>query len=202
MRCERSIKTTLFLLMLAACSRETPAPEPPKTAAPPPVVTNTSALPPMTQPSARYEDAVDWLRSAPELRFTVRDGALHAEGTMERATVGAETIEATVDGQQWRAKSGPQGVAWERRDGGAWAAADTPTFGSRLWQRVTLAFDPQKKEGTAQLVADEAGSVHYRFTDANSGDVHDVWVSKTGGYIERITIGDAVEMKFEIPQVQ
>ena len=63
---------------------------------------------------------------------------------------------------------------------------------ARLQQRVTLAFDPQKKEGAPQLV--EAG--HYRFTNANTGEIHDVWVSPDNR-ITRMTIGDSFELKIE-----
>jgi hypothetical protein len=85
-------------------------------------------------------------------------------------------------------------VTWERRSGGSWKAADAPPFGNRLYQRITLAFDPQKIEGNAQLVGAEGTSNHYRFTDANTGNVHDVWVRQSDSHVEKMTIGDIMQM--------
>ena len=76
---------------------------------------------------------------------------------------------------------------WCELEGGG-----APAFGKRVYQRVTLAFDPQKKEGAAQLV--EPG--HYRFTNAKHSEVHDVWVTD-GSRVQRMKIGDAVELRIE-----
>ena len=84
------------------------------------------------------------------------------------------------------------------RKGNAWNAAPAPAYGNRLYQRVTLAFDPQKKEGDAQLIATDGTSNHYRFTNANTGEVHEVWVSAKDGHVERMKIGDAFEMTLKV----
>jgi hypothetical protein len=114
---------------------------------------------------------------------------------MTRQTVGAESVELKANGEEWRAKSGLQGVTWERRSGGKWVATAAPQYGNRLFQRVTIAFDPQKKEGAAQLAGTEGTSNRYRFTNANSGEVHEVWVAQSDSHVERIKIGDTVDLK-------
>lgn len=132
-----------------------------------------------------YADAVTWFRSTPGFHFELTDGTVRATGEMVRPTVGAERVTATVNGETWAADAGPKGVVWRR--GGKTAPA--PEWSNRVWQRVTVAFDPEKREGEAQLV--EPG--HFRFTDANSGAVHDVWVHDDGS-IAKMTIGDAVTL--------
>lgn len=177
------------IVLFAACSRESAAP-PAQTAtvatAPAPAASTTVPAPQVG--AASYDDAMNWFRSAPAFRFVIDEAGVHAEGEMKRGTVGAETATFRVNGEEWRATSGVRGLTWERRGGNTWSAADTPAWGGRLYQRITVAFDPQKKEGTAQAV--EPG--HFRFTDANSGAVHDVWVRD--GRIERMKIGDSMEM--------
>ena len=182
MRCERLIKYAAFLVLLTACSRETPAPasETASAAAEPPVTATTAPAPPKT-----YEDAVVWFRSTPGFHFVVEENRVRAEGDMQRPTVGAETMRATVNGEEWTAESTAKGVIWKR--GGKETPA--PEWGNRLYQRVTVAFDPQKSEGSAQLL--DPG--HYRFTDANSGALHDVFVNEAG-QITKMTIGDAMTM--------
>jgi hypothetical protein len=162
------------------------------TTAPPAAVSTTSAAPVPVATSGSYDDAMLWLGSAPAFHFVLDEGGVHAEGNLTRRTVGSESIRIRVNGEEWRASSGVKGVAWERRNGASWKAADAPEYGNRVYQRVTLAFDPQKKEGTAQLV--EPG--HYRFTNANTGEVHDVWVTD-GNRVQRMKIGDAVELRIE-----
>lgn len=142
-----------------------------------------------------YDKALIWLRTAKTFAFVLDEAGVHAEGRMRRETVGAETVDVKVNGEEWRAKSGAQGVTWERRGGGKWSAAAAPVWGNRVFQRVTLAFDPQKKEGTAQLAGSEGTANHYRFTNANTGEVHDVWVAQSDNHVERIKIGNAFEMK-------
>ena len=186
MRYERFCYYTIFLLAMA-CSRETPVPSETTTTAPPaPATVAKPAATPAT--GGAYDEAVLWFRSAPAFRFVIDEAGVHAEGNLTRKTIGMESVRFRANGEEWRATAGPQGVAWER--GGK--AADAPAFGNRLYQRVTLAFDPQKKEGTAQLV--EAG--HYRFTNANTGEVHDVWVTRDNR-ISRMKIGDAFELRIE-----
>jgi len=185
MRCERLF--VFSLLFVIACSKETPAP-PPAPAGP--KVTATAAAPEPARVASRaasYEEAVIWFRSTPAFRFAITEGGVRGEGEMRRKTVGAEVVTVKVNGEEWRAEAGPKGVTWTRNG----AAAETPEWGNRLYQRVTVAFDPQKVEGTAQLVDD-----HYRFTNANSGELHEVWVAPDG-HIERMTIGSSVDLKIE-----
>jgi hypothetical protein len=184
MRHERFWISTIFLTAIA-CSREAPAPPPAATTttAPPAAAVTTTAA-----KSGSYDEAMLWLRSAPAFRFVLDESGVHAEGNLRRETIGRETVQIRVNGEEWRATAGMKGVVWER--GGK--AAEAPPWGNRIYQRVTLAFDPQKKEGTAQLV--EPG--HYRFTNSNTGEVHDVWVT-ADDRVQRMKIGDAVELKIE-----
>jgi hypothetical protein len=142
-----------------------------------------------------YEEALVWLRSTPGFSFVIEEAGLRAEGRMTRKTIGAEVLEVRANGEEWRASTGPQGVSWERRSGGKWTAAQAPQYGNRLYQRVTLAFDPQKKEGAAQLAGTEGASNRYQFTNANTGEVHEIWVAQGDSHVERIKIGETMEMK-------
>lgn len=181
---------------MIACSRETPAPQETATARPAtadPAAVSTAAGTPPSVNRGTYEEAMVWFRSNPGFRFVLTEGGVRAEGELQRETVGAEVISVRANGEEWRAEAGPKGVTWKR--GGAEAPA--PAWGSRLYQRVTVAFDPQKVEGDAQLVPGEAGVNHYRFTNANTGEVHDVWVDPADAHIRRMKIGDAVEMTIE-----
>lgn len=135
--------------------------------------------------TASYEDAMDWFRSTPGFRFTITEAGVRAEGELTRKTVGAEVVTMNVNGEQWRASSGPQGVTWTRNG----AATQPPAWGPRLYQRITIAFDPKKLEGTAQLV--EPG--HYRFTNANTREIHDLWLDGSAR-IQRMKIAGTMEM--------
>lgn len=199
MRSTRNVYFALALatLFTASCGQETPAPDavPTTTAAsPPPIAPTPAAARPV---DASYDAALDWLRSTDGFRFTLRDGEVRGEGEVRRATIGAESMTLrTDDGVEWRAATSAAGVEWERREGAGWRATTEPAFGNRVYQRVTIPFDPQKKEGEAQLLSSDGDVNHYRFTDANTGRVHDLYVSRTGGHIERLTIGDDVEVSF------
>ncbi|HYO75518.1 MAG TPA: hypothetical protein VE010_03575, partial [Thermoanaerobaculia bacterium] len=144
--------------------------------------------------AATYEEAMKWFGAAPAFRFVLTEGNVRAEGTLARKTIGMEIVEFRANGDEWRATATARGVEWQRRSGGKWSAADAPPYGNRVYQRVTLAIDPQKREGLAQLVPGEGNSNLYRFTNANSGEVHEVWVAKSDGHIERMKIGDSFEM--------
>jgi hypothetical protein len=122
---------------------------------------------------------------------------VRAEGTMTRPAIGAEKIEFRAKGEEWRASAGPKGVSWQKHAGGKWKDAAAPDYGNHLYQRVTLAFDPAKKEREAQFVASEGDANHYRFTDANTGHVHDVWVNKADNHVERISIAGVMEMTIQ-----
>ncbi len=203
MRYERFCIITSFLIAIS-CSRETPAPPaaPTQTTATTsvsaPVTTSKSTTEPPARSGGSYKEAMLWLRSAPAFHFVVDEGGIHAVGDLTRRTIGAESVRIRANGEEWRATSGARGVAWELRKGSAWAAAPAPAYGNRLYQRVTLAFDPQKKEGDAQFVATEGTANHYRFTNANTGEVHDVWVNVADNHVERMKIGTAFEMKVKI----
>ncbi|HEX8255424.1 MAG TPA: hypothetical protein VF846_19950 [Thermoanaerobaculia bacterium] len=198
MRCERF---TLFLLLFAACSRETPAPVEQRSAAKQPV-TVTAPIPAPVKPvpvdAATYDEAMKWFGSAPAFQFVLTEGTVRAEGTLARKTIGMEIVEFRANGDEWRATATARGVEWQRRGGGKWSVADAPPYGNRVYQRVTLAIDPQKREGTAQLVSSEGDSNLYRFTNANSGEVHEVWVAKSDGRIERMKIGDSFDMTIAV----
>ena len=182
MRCESFIKCSVLLLLVAACSRETPAPMQQ-------TPTTTSAATPAPAPApaqrATYEDAMNWFRTTPGFHFVAQEGTVRAEGDVERERVGAERVRMTIGGEAWAAESGARGVVWSRNG----KEAPAPENGNRLFQRVTVAFDPQKTERQAQLVEPN----HFRFTDANSGAVHDVWVTDEGR-IAKMTIGETFSM--------
>lgn len=184
----------VFVALVLACSPEAPAPPPPS----PATDTVTTQAPAVTATSVpqlqrgTYDEALLWLRSAPRFAFTIVDGDLRAEGGMTRKTPGAEKVKFRAKGDQWEAEAQPQGIVWKRNG----KPADPPEFGNRVYQRVTLAIDPQKKEGVPMLVSTEGETNLYRFTDANSGEIHEVSVRKSDSSVARMKIGDKVEITF------
>lgn len=188
----------IFCLAFAgACSREIPEPAP---ATPAQTQTTETAAPAATTATSvpelqkgTYDEALLWFRSAKRFRFVVDEAGVHAEGELTRKTPGAEQVRFRASGEQWEAAATAQGVTWKR--GGK--ASDPPPYGVRLYQRVTVVFDPQKIEGVPMLVSTEGPSNLYRFTNANTGEVHEVWVRKSDSSFERMKIGDKVELKFE-----
>ncbi len=185
MRCKRFPKYAFLIVFVAACSRETPAPSTTTESAP--TITSVATAP----ASTRYEDAVRWFRSTPGFHFRLEEGGVRAEGEMTRPTVGAEELRVTVNAEEWTAKAGAKGVVWQR--GGEEVAP--PEWGNRVFQRVTIAFDPEKSEGNAQLV----GPRHYRFTDANTGAVHNVGVDDAG-HITEIRIDNSFWIRLTDPR--
>ena len=187
----------IFLTLTIACSRETPAP--PATTSTTPVTTTTAPPATTTQipqlEKGTYDEALLWLRSTHGFHFVLDEGSVHAEGEMKRATPGAEKVQFRVKNDEWLAEASAQGVTWKRRSGGKWAQATQPEYGNRVYQRVTFAFDPQKKEGVPLLVSREGETNLYRFTNANTGEVHEVWVRKSDAHIERMKIGETMELK-------
>jgi hypothetical protein len=137
-----------------------------------------------------YDEALLWMRSTPRFTFTLEDDGVRAEGEMTRKTPGAEKVRFRADGQSWQAEATAQGIVWKR--GGK--PVDAPPFGNRVYQRLTLAIDPQKKEGVPLLVSTEGETNLYRFTDANTGSVHEVSVRKSDSSIARIKIGEKVDL--------
>jgi hypothetical protein len=184
------------LALAVACSPETPAPPqtpvPTTTTAPPPVATTTS-VPELQKGS--YDEALVWFRATDGFRFALDDHGVHAEGEVTRKTPGTEKVQFRADGAEWLAETNAQGVTWKRREGSAWKSVESPDFGPRLYQRVTLPFDPQKKEGVPLLASSEGTTNLYRFTNANTGEVHELWVRKNDAAVERLKIGDAVDLR-------
>src|SRR5258708_22932784 len=117
---------------------------------------------------------------------------------MTRQTPGMERVRFKAgDGATWTGEAKASGVVWNR-DGKHELSA--PDITNRVWQRTTMVLDPQKKEGTAQLAGVEtiAGEPcnHYHFTNANSGEANDVWVSKKDGRIVKWKAGaSALELR-------
>jgi hypothetical protein len=185
MSCKRLPKYALLIVFAFACSRESASPEQaPAPASPSPEVAKVSTAP--TEPAEpRYDESVRWFRVTPGFHFVVEEDGVRAEGDMTRPRIGAEEVRVAVKGDEWTAKTDRNGVTWQK----AGKDAAPPPWGSRLFQRVTVAFDPQKTEGDAQVVEPR----HFRFTDANSGAVHDVWVDEAGR-IAKITIGRSFSM--------
>lgn len=183
----------VFVALLAACSRETPAPT---STAPATETAATTQPPPVTETrvpelqKGTYDEALLWMRSAPHFSFKLTDGDVRAEGEMTRKTIGAEKVRFRANGEQWEAAATAQGIVWKR--GGK--PADAPDYGNRVYQRITLPIDPQKKEGVPLLVSTEGETNLYRFTDANTGYVHEVSVRKSDSSIARIKIGDKVDL--------
>lgn len=187
----------LCLVLPLACSREQAAPPAPSlpaatstATAQPPVVTQTS-MPELQK--GTYDEAMLWLRSTRGFRFVLDDGGVHAEGEMTRTTPGAERVQFRAGGTEWQAAATPQGVIWKKRTGASWTATTAPDYGGRIYQRVTVVFDPQKKEGVPLLVSRAGGQSLYQFTNANSGERHEVSVREDGS-IARMKIGEKVEL--------
>lgn len=118
---------------------------------------------------------------------------VQAEGEMTRSTPGMERVRFKAsDGISWIGEAKPAGVVWSRNGKHEQAP---PDITNRVWQRTTMVLDPQKKEGGPQLAGTEplAGELlnHYHFTNANSGEANDVWVSSTDGRITKWIAGDS-----------
>lgn len=192
----RRLLLIAFALSVVSCSRETPAPPvtnttpTPQSTAPAPTITNVAPV----ADKGTYDEAMLWLKSAPGFRFTLKDHGVSLEGEMKRPRVGVEQVTFKADGAEWRGEAGVRGVVWSKRNGSSWKEATPPDYAGRVFQRVTFAFDPQKKEGSAQLASSDATSNLYRFTDANTGLVHEVRVNKNDAHIETLRIGDDVAL--------
>ena len=184
------MKRAVLVLLLAACARHETPPPPPSTKA-------TPASPPARQvvvPKPRgvstpakcagdgsYEQAVECFRMSSGFRFRVASPAVTASGTLRRPRIGEEQV--TVG--EWSAQAKAGGIAWTRNGK---AATPAPEL-ERLYQRLTLWLDPQKKEGGPQLVDGKGNTNHYHFTDANSGEAYDVVVAKDDGRIVDVRAG-------------
>jgi hypothetical protein len=188
--------TSAAALLVLACGRESKQPST-ATTSPGPKIRQTTTAPapdaPKVIPLYRYPDAIDWFRSTKGFRFTLSEGNATVSGEMARPAIGAERVHFRQDGVNWLGASRSSGLQWYREVNGQWVReARPPEAADRIFQRVTVAFDPQKKEPEALLVAAESlgGEVcqHYRFTNANTLDVHDVWIRRRDGSFARISV--------------
>jgi Domain of unknown function (DUF4412) len=196
-------RALLALFVLAACGREIRAPEPQSTQTPTPKPAPGNVTVPVSRPrivlSAQrcggdggYAAGIDCFRVTAGYRFVIVDGAAHADGEMARRTPGAENVRFRLTGKsgsdgEWLGIAKQSGIVWYR-DGKR--VNGEPAIVDDIYQRTTLVFDPQKKEREAKLggveTIDSIDCNHYRFTDANNGEVHDVWISKSTGDFVRI----------------
>jgi hypothetical protein len=199
--------TLALLLLVVACRQERPAPPAPQQNRPPAPKPAAAVHPPLTPPKVNrstpdrcagdgsYGQAVDCFRSTSRAVFSiVEPKGLRAEGEMTRSTIGAEREQFTLHGAgrddgEWSAETKATGVIWTH---GGKRTPSEPPVADRIWQRTTLYIDPQKKEGEAQRAGNESVGgeecIRYRFTDANNGDLHDVWISTADGHIVRIKV--------------
>ncbi|HEX2831549.1 MAG TPA: hypothetical protein VHW00_00960 [Thermoanaerobaculia bacterium] len=159
-----------------------------------PSVTSVTTAAPIVEERASYDAAMTWLKSNPGFRFALKERNVVAEGELKRPRVGMEVVTFKAEGAEWRGEAGLRGVVWSMRNGNSWKEATPPEYAARMYQRVTVAFDPQKKEGTAQLASSDANANVYRFTDANTGNVHEIRVNRKDAHIESMKIGDDVEL--------
>jgi hypothetical protein len=127
-----------------------------------------------------YGAAVECIRIAAALKFKSSDG----DGEMTRPTSGAERLVVHAKDGEWIAESKRSGIVWTH-DGRP--ANEVPQKLAKLWERLTIFPDPQKKEGAPKLSME--GEVRrYDFTDANTGDRYSVWVSPADGHITKLQV--------------
>jgi len=201
----------VVVLLCVACGREEPERSTTMPANPPPmrtatpggagyekIPTSAPAAPPRPNRSTpqtcagdgSYVQAVDCFRMTTGFHF-VLDGV---KGEMSRPTIGMESVHFKApDGVAWTGEAKHQGVVWSRN---GTHEMSPPALTNEVWQRTTMVLDPQKKEGSPQLAGVEAisgePSNHYHFTNANSGEANDVWVSTRDGRIVKWKKGKSV----------
>lgn len=137
-----------------------------------------------------YEQALDCFRMTTGFHFRL-DGL---RGEMTRPTPGLERVQfKSWEGDTWIGEAKHQGVVWTRN---GVREQSPPDFADYAWQRTTMVLDPQKKEGSPQFVGADplSGGLakHYHFTNANTGDANDVWVSTSDGRIVKWNVGKSV----------
>lgn len=198
----------VLLLLCAACGRETRDEDARTTTLPvtPPrpssaknhsplggIVRNNKSTPSRCAGRGTYEDALDCFRMTSGFHFTL-DGA---KGEMTRPMQGMESVRFVEKGGstslgEWLGEAKKTGVVWSRNGKHELSPPDV-TY--HVWQRTTMVLDPQKKEGIAQLSGVESVNGepcnHYHFTNANSGEVNDVWVSTKDGRIVKWKAGSS-----------
>lgn len=180
--------------VFAACSKEAPEQ---RTTVPATTAAPVNVPGPVAPNIGTYEQAMDWMRTTRGFHFVLRDGAVQAEGDMLRPAQKSETVRMTMAGAEWIAASKPNGVLWFRAEGDKWRAAQAPVDGPRVYQRVTLALDPQKVEGDAQFVKSVGDLNEWRFTNAITREVHRLWIDPRGNTIAKVVI-ESADRPFEI----
>jgi hypothetical protein len=191
----RRVFVCLTLIAFVACRREQPVkPVPPSS-----VIRHPSSVSARPVPAApklpmkstpqhcagdgSYDAAVECIRIAARLDFKSSDGA----GNMIRTTPGAERLILDTSDGHWVAEAQRTGIIWTHNGK---PVKDVPRNLEKLWERLTLFPDPQKKE--AKPVLSMEGNVRrYDFTDANTGDRYSVWVAAPGdGHITKLRVND------------
>lgn len=190
----RRFTVVAIVCLIVACAREQP--EERKT------VPATTGAPvnvpgPLAPAIGTYEQAMDWMRTTRGFHFVLRDGDVRAEGDMVRDAPRAETIRVRMADADWIATVKPNGILWYRAEGDAWKPAPAPVDGPRVYQRVTLALDPQKVEGEARYVKTDGDLNEWRFTNAITREVHHLWIDPRGNTIARVLI-ESSDRPFEL----
>lgn len=210
----RRLMILMLVLVSVSCGRETPEKTATTPAEPPPSAIKETAparaplvstfVPPVAPapPAANrstpqkcagdgsYDRALDCFRISAGFRFTMGD----VNGEMKRPTPGMERVQfKAADGVTWVGEAKSSGVVWSRNGK---HDLSPPDVTNRVWQRTTMVLDPQKKEGSAKLAGVETAggerSNHYHFTNANSGEENDVWVSTKDGRIMKWKAGTSI----------
>jgi len=172
--CQREPKARLISRRPESATRSTPQPAAPQPARP------LKSTPSRCVGDGSYASAVECVRIASALKFKSSDG----DGEMTRPTPGAERLVLHAKDGEWLAESKRSGIVWTH-DGQP--AKDVPQKLAKLWERLTIFPDPQKKEGAPKLSME--GEVRrYDFTDANTGDRYSVWVSPADGHITKLQV--------------
>jgi hypothetical protein len=189
------MRRVVFVLALAsavACQREQREKPLPVTRHPS-SVTRQPVSPAVPRPSLKstprhcagdgsYNAAVECIRIAAALHFKSTDGA----GDMIRTTPGAERLVVDTSDGHWVAEAKRTGIIWTHNGN---AVKDVPRKLEKLWERLTIFPDPQKKEGKP-LLSMEGTVRRYDFTDANTGDRYSVWVAPGDGHITKLRVND------------
>lgn len=198
----------IAIVLCAACGREQPDesartmtlpanPPPPKKTGPGAIIGGLSggkSTPARCAGDGSYVQALECFRITSGFHFTLDD----VSGEMARPTPGMEKVTFKgSDGATWIGEAKKAGVVWSRNGK---HELSPPDITNRVWQRTTMLLDPQKKEGSPQLAGTETISGeptnHYHFTNANSGEANDVWVSIRDGRIVKWTMGKStLEMR-------
>jgi len=178
-------KMLLVCLMFAACGKETPEAPSSRPAAPEvkaPGVASPTQQPPVVAKTSGgdYRKAVDWVRSAPAFHFEIKLGDVNASGDLARARVGEERVRFKVGGEEWSAERHFRGVSWFRNGK---KEANEPPYADRIYQWVTLFPEPPKS--SLQVVGKEGEANHVRYTNLNTKETNDLWISNADNHLLR-----------------